>query len=204
MGLTLRVAGAANAFESDHAAVVAAAVERSLGYRLPARVGFLRRHSSSEMGWSWIDALREDAAHALGDAASPHLHACDSWCSVYLPRELTPTTVALPSSGPATVTTSGHAALDAAVQQVVDTMNREAPAGTRQLVCASAPALVRELSAYGSTRELAVDMRGLRRLLRRYRRPDMIDADPHVQAFAALLQAAHLACERGLPLWVVK
>jgi hypothetical protein len=44
-------------------------------------------HTSEEMGWSWVGALQERAKEALGAGGAPHLLACDSWSTVYLPLE---------------------------------------------------------------------------------------------------------------------
>ncbi|HEY3449960.1 MAG TPA: hypothetical protein VGK67_26650 [Myxococcales bacterium] len=45
------------------------------------------------MGASWIGRLQKAVAKRLGKKGCPHLLACDSWVTVYLPRRMEPVTL---------------------------------------------------------------------------------------------------------------
>ena len=93
MGLTLRVGPATAVFAAPHGDVHTAALRDDFGLDFAATTD--PTWTSEDLGWSWIGELQKYAK----DSPSPQLAACNSWLTVYLPRDLDVTSYTAGKSG---------------------------------------------------------------------------------------------------------
>lgn len=175
MALVLRVGTTADVFTEPFATTLATALEHHFGPGM-----HLQGQSedegwhSTELGWSWWQMLQDRAAVLLGPEATPHLSSMPAWRGVFLPK-------------------------------TVEIGELSGIPGDEAAICiASLTSLMRELGAVATAIGVLFTVQACEALAAKYDNDDLCDDDPELQTLAQLGIGAHVATERGQPLWVIK
>lgn len=173
MGLAFQVTTPDHAFVAGYADKVIDTFWDRFGVRYSMRDR--PRYWSEEIGSKWLLELQEALEERLGSGTLPHLEACDSWATVYLPIE---------DLEPEQLTIGGEPLIVASLP------------GLRKELVRVAEAL---------EQPTPTEHEALEQAAKGYQADDgLADRDHAIQAYLHLAMTVEHAAEQTLPLWVLR